>query len=1056
MPKSLLRLLAALAVVIAFVCQATLTLAGTTATINGRVADEQGHPIAGAHVGVVAPSFQIKTVTGANGFFTATGLPPDTYAVTFSEEGFQTQTVPGITLSQDQVYPLNVTLTREVKTIGRVAVRGSTALVQPSKTVNQYTVTPQSIQAITGTPQNISETQVLNALPGITTDNGGYPIIRGGAENDEGFEFEGIDATEPVTGQVINSLTLNGVARLQVSTGGYDVSEGNTNSGVVNVVAKRGVYPGSGQATSRVNAPNFDHRLSFDYGNSTPDNRFSYYYSFNGLRESVIYGNGTSWYRRLNDSLATDTGDDNVVNFFYHWGSSNQNELQYFDDFGTALFTDGFQINPALTPYATANGVNQVILGGLGSGLFTSPQVSLMDFTPLFPTQVGLNQNINYPDHQTENHVIQKLNFKHQFSASSFGEIRVFRTQTNVNFLFPWDGGALADEYEFAGSDNKAIAFDYSNQFSDQHQVTIGGESIFTAPNFSIAIPSTTLFTTPLTCGTPCFFLGDTGTLNPNFPGGGGTGPFPGYTYVGPLYNEVKGPLGLVPLSAPLSQLPSNASNVTDDIHRNNIWIKDRWQPSSRWVATLGVRYDEEILALPKDISQANLSYAQDALGNFFDVPGQAVGANVTRPHYISPRVAVAYQADPRDVFRLTYGSFMEFTPTSNVENTYNIEGAAAGCTTTNPSPAAPCFHTLPGYNANCQNGIVPGTGARCNGINNLRQQIIEELNTNNFAQYTPVLPQTAVAGDISWEHDFGNGIEVKINPWFRRGYNYVVASTPLLFTLPDGTSVFGSPRESNAGINQNTGVDFALDYNRTFGFSGFIHGTYDNTLANYNSDFFPSVNAAAVAANHFFRVDYLAPVTATANVSYHTQSGWWLDATMPYESGYYYGVGKKAFVFNAQGQPIQVLNTNVVAASLGQNAATSAYYFVDPTNPGTVENPNIVGSRGTVEGDDPGSLRSPQNFQLNITLAKDLGVGANTLSAGVRVVNLLGNYSNHVTGGNSRYVNNGIGGFRANSGARSGLFGLEPYIYPASPFPYENEPIGTPRTYTFYLSAKY
>jgi len=300
MSKSFLRLIAVTAVVFSFVvCQATLTLAGTTGSINGKVTDQLNQPIANAHVSLVAPSIQVKTVTGPTGFYSATGLPPDTYTVTFDAEGYLTQSVPGITISQDQVYVLSVQLSREVKTIGRIPLRGSAALVQPGKTVNQYTVTPQSIQNITGTPQNISEADVLNSVPGITTDTGGYPIIRGGAENDEGFEFEGIDATEPVTGQFINSLTANGVARIQVSTGGYDVSEGNTNSGVVNVVAKRGTFPGQGQGTLRIGWPAYDHRLAFDYGGATPDNRFSYYFSFSGLNSSASYGNGTGWYRRL-------------------------------------------------------------------------------------------------------------------------------------------------------------------------------------------------------------------------------------------------------------------------------------------------------------------------------------------------------------------------------------------------------------------------------------------------------------------------------------------------------------------------------------------------------------------------------------------------------------------------------------------------------------------------------------------------------------------------------------------------------------------------------------
>src|SRR5579872_3037916 len=599
MPKSPLRLFAVLGFALLLVTtgQATRTLAGTTGGINGTVTDNAGHPIAAADIAAVAPSYRTKTTTGTNGFYALSGLPPDTYALTFSKSGYQTQNVPGVTINQDQIYTLNMTLVSEVKTIGRIPVRGSTALVQPTLTVNQYTINPQSVENITGTPQNLSETQVLNALPGITKDRGGYPIIRGGAENDEGFELEGIDATEPITGQFINSLVLNGVGRLQLSTGGYDVSEGNTNSGVVNIVTKRGTYPGSGEATARINWPNNDHRLAFDYGNATPDNRFSYYVSLQASRSQLTYGDGRTFLPRLLGATDYESGDDNVLNLFYQWGATNQNELQYYADFGANLFQDGYNINSAITPYATNNKIVQ-LFGGIGD--FVNPNTSLIDFAPRFPTQVANAQNINYPDHEDENHQVQKINLKHQFSSNSFGEIRVFRTQSNVNFLFPWDGGAFGDEYEFAGSDNRGFAADYSNQISSQHEISFGGETIFTKPNFAIAIPSTTLFTDPLECGFACNALGLTGTFNPNMPGGGAA------SYVGGLNAALGFPPGGPGV---LSQFPDNASHINDDYHRSNAWLKDRWQPNNDWTVEFGVRWDEADLSLPSNADQQNLFY---------------------------------------------------------------------------------------------------------------------------------------------------------------------------------------------------------------------------------------------------------------------------------------------------------------------------------------------------------------------------------------------------------------------------------------------------------------
>src|SRR5579872_2257900 len=1044
MPKSPLRLFAVLGFALLLVTtgQATRTLAGTTGGINGTVTDNAGHPIAAADIAAVAPSYRTKTTTGTNGFYALSGLPPDTYALTFSKSGYQTQNVPGVTINQDQVYTLNMTLVSEVKTIGRIPVRGSTALVQPTLTVNQYTVNPQSVENITGTPQNLSETQVLNALPGITTDNSGYPIIRGGAENDEGFELEGIDATEPVTGQFINSLVLNGVGRLQLSTGGYDVSEGNTNSGVVNIVTKRGTYPGSGEATARINWPNNDHRLAFDYGNATPDNRFSYYVSFQGSRSQLSYGDDKTFLPRLVGATNYEGGNDVVTNFFYHWGSGSANELQYYSDTGDNLFNSANLVNTALLPYATNNNVNRII-GGQGSGLFTNPVTSMIDFAPTFPGQVGTFQNTGYPDHEDENHVIQKLNYKRQFNASSFAQLRVFRTQSTVNFLLPWDGGALADFYEYAQSDNHGMAFDYSNQLNNQHELSIGAESVYTLPHFRLAVPSSTMFTDPLECGLACALLQLTSTFNPAAPNG----------YVGPL----QAALG-APVTGPLTQLPANDSYLTDHIHRNYAYIRDRWQPTDRWTVTAGVRWDQEILDLPSNAGTQNLFYTVNSAGTFVDIPGAAIGNDVTRPNQVSPRLALSYAANARDVFKASYGRFIEFTPASNIENTYVIQPQAASCTI-----ASGCFTPLPGYSPTCVNGADPAhANAPCNAINNLHQQIIEDLNKNNFAQYTPVRPQKAVSADFSWEHDFGSGLQLKISPYYRKGTDYVVASTPLLFTLPDGTSVFGSPRESNAGINKNTGVEFALDKDNSFGWSGFLHATYDNTLANYNSDFFPSVNQAAVDLGHYFHVSYLAPVTAQLDVNYNTHSGWHFIGDFPYESGYHYGVGTMTFVYLPTGpggalRPTHVLNTDLAAGALGLNTFTSAYYFTDPTDPGTILHPNIVGSRGTPEGQDPGSLSGPARLFANLTVARDVGEGAHRMQLGLHVANLFGNYTNAVIGGNSTFRPNGLGSFGPTSGHRSGFLAAnEPYVFNRSPNPYENEPTGPARLWTVYLNARY
>lgn len=1016
MPKSLTYALVILALILFLVLsQKTWALASTTTgTISGIVADSTGSPLAGVAVSAVAPSQTSRSVTAANGFYSMTGLAPDTYLVTFSKTGYASRQVPGLTVIQGQTATLNFTLASGVTVLGHVTVRSATSLVQPSTTADVYTMSTQTIQSVTGTPQNISETVLLTSLPGITTDINGYPIIRGGAENEAGYQLEGVDATDPITGQFINSLSLAGESRVVLSTGGYDVSAGNTNAGVVNEVIKRGAYPGSGQATSTVNEPNFDHRIAVEYGNAAPDNRLSYFFAFNGLRQFRAYGDTKTFLPRLVGNVGNASGNINVVNLFYRWGRDNANEIEYMGETGFSAFYFNFGIDPAITPYATNNNLVQLLTGGTCK---TNPDGTqsctggAIDQTTLFPGQTTIAQNTGYPDNENNVHTIEKLNYKRQFSASSFGNFTSYRTIESDIFLFPWNGGAFGDQFEHNVSSNLGLQFDYQNQLNSEHEISFGAATIYTTAKYDL--------------GQPSFAALIFGALDPN-----------------------------------TRFFPQTTGLVSDPLHRSNFWVEDQFTPNQRWTIQPGLRWDQEVLDIPANADSLNYSFATDASGFVHQVPGPPIASDITRPSQVSPRLAMSYQVNPGNVLRMSYGKNIEFTPFANVEFRWNGDPLLNNCTA-GSLPNNGCFTLLPGAPFPGMPGFIvspagsPVAGMPTNNVTNLYQFFQGVFNSSYFAQFTPVRPQRATNIDFSWEHQFPNGFEMKFTPYYRKGDDYVVANTPLLLTLPDGTPIFGSPREQNAGFNKNTGFEFSIQRVANFGYTGFFDLTYDNTVANYNSDFFPSTNNAALALNHVFHVLYLAPVTANLNLNYDRPAGWHIWNEFPYESGYRYGVGTHTFVFVGN-TPVEVLNTDLAEAALGNNANTSAYYFTDPTNPGTILNPNITGSRGTPEGTDPGTLRGPQILRWNLTIAHDIGAAPNGMQAGVRIQNALGNYSDALVGQNSRYRNNGVGGFGPTSGTNKINPLYQPYQYPRSPLPFENEATGIARTYSFFLTAKF
>jgi hypothetical protein len=147
------------------------------------------------------------------------------------------------------------------------------------------------------------------------------------------------------------------------------------------------------------------------------------------------------------------------------------------------------------------------------------------------------------------------------------------------------------------------------------------------------------------------------------------------------------------------------------------------------------------------------------------------------------------------------------------------------------------------------------------------------------------------------------------------------------------------------------------------------------------------------------------------------------------------------------------VLNTDVN----NPNGGSSAYYYTDST--GTT----IIGSRGTPEGNDPGSLHAPPITTLDMTISQDLGGSSRGYEIGLRAQNLLGNYAPVTPYNNSWYTNCGFGvpcgpnnalGLPV-SGTNTAA-GLEPFQFNTCPQPYCSDKSGPPREYTFFMSWKY
>ena len=274
-------------------------IAGTTGTITGTVTDaSSGSPIANVKVTAAAPSGAQSATTNSAGFYSLQQMIPDTYTVTFQANGYEPNSSPGVTVQQDLSFKLDVKLNKSLKTIANVTSRSAGNLVKPYTGTDVYNVSGAQLNASTG-GDNLHRTvyEYLGTVPGVTPIGGGWPAepsIRGGYDVDNGYELDGIPITERVTGFFTTNLTDLGVANVEVFTGGLGANIAGNGMGIINTVIKSGTYPGFQTLSLGTAGPDYSHFLRYEYGNATPDRRWSWYFGFDAANtQTSFWTNGS-------------------------------------------------------------------------------------------------------------------------------------------------------------------------------------------------------------------------------------------------------------------------------------------------------------------------------------------------------------------------------------------------------------------------------------------------------------------------------------------------------------------------------------------------------------------------------------------------------------------------------------------------------------------------------------------------------------------------------------------------------------------------------------------
>jgi hypothetical protein len=478
--------------------QETRVLAGSTGEITGKITDATTKaPIAGASVTAASPTGVYKATTNAQGFFAIVSLYPDTYRLTVSAAGYLTAMSDGNTVNQNNSTTVDISLSKETTVLGHVTVRGAMTVVQPTVTAQQYVLTSAAADATNGSGGSYGLYQtpgIIGTLPGVTLDAGGYSHIRGSRLEEVGYEYDGLTTVEPITGTFSTNLVEDGIARLQVSTGGYDASGGNAISGEVNTVVGVGSYPPHGSFTSLIQSPSFYHGLNFDYGSATPDGRFSWYAA------AVMWNSDYDWGKRgtfnpgpMSSETAFGGGPlgsvipsrDEVLNLHYKFGTNFSNDLQVLTTTGIEHYNNG--ILPQF--YASSNPVD----GPPAVSPNVVPSTGLCDNNvPLFPGQISCTQipGPGTTDHDDQGYFIDKVQLTHNFSSNSTLNVHYARVGSYVTFSYPFGDGPFADFWENRHSDQQEAFAEYTVQANSQNLLKLGGDTIYSTNYLLEALPS--------------------------------------------------------------------------------------------------------------------------------------------------------------------------------------------------------------------------------------------------------------------------------------------------------------------------------------------------------------------------------------------------------------------------------------------------------------------------------------------------------------------------------------------------------------------------------------
>ena len=237
------RMRTAGSIVACVVIGVTAAIAQTTGSIIGHVDVKTGGGLPLVLVEAKGPALQgaRTTATDSKGRYRLALLPPGTYDLTFTKQGFATETRSGVIVQLDRDTTIDVALRATVEE--SVTVTSEAPAIDVGSTAIGVAFDTRAIETI---PSGRNYTSIVRVVPGVSSDanpdNQSQSTITvygsSGAENS--YYVDGVNTTGVEYGFQGKELNYEFIDAIDVKTGGYEAEYGKSTGGIITVITKSG------------------------------------------------------------------------------------------------------------------------------------------------------------------------------------------------------------------------------------------------------------------------------------------------------------------------------------------------------------------------------------------------------------------------------------------------------------------------------------------------------------------------------------------------------------------------------------------------------------------------------------------------------------------------------------------------------------------------------------------------------------------------------------------------------------------------------------------------